>query len=304
MSKIFDSHCHPQFPQYDADREEMIIRAKSSGVSMICVGTDFETSKSGIELAQKHDNMWATVGIHPNDLDGLVVNKVHGLVDLLSQQKVVAIGEIGLDYYRTEGEEAQKKQKDLFIQQLGLAKDFNLPVVLHCRDLPVGRQVENHSRAYSDMITILENCRKDLPKGEKSEIESSGRPWRAGVVHSCAATLDEAKQLLDLGFYFGFNGIITFPPSRSSFVKTSEGKKASEGRVPGMYDELVRYVPLDRILLETDAPYLTPEPHRGKRNEPSFVTLVVDKIAELKGVSRDEVVTQTTQNCTKLFKLA
>lgn len=262
MSKIFDSHCHPQFTQYDADRGEMLARAKSTGVSMICIGTDLESSKKGIELAQQHENMWATAGIHPNDTDSSVMNKVHGLVTFVGQPKVVAIGEIGLDYYRTEGEEAQKKQKDLFISQLELAQKVKLPVVLHCRDGKSG----SAGRAYPDMIEILKNY-----------------PDIKGVIHSCTASLNEAKQFLDLGFYLGFNGIITFA---------------------WQYDEVVKYVPLDRILLETDAPYLTPEPYRGERNEPSFIGQVVDKIAELKGVFRDEVIVQTTQNCIKLFKLA
>src|SRR5258708_1702808 len=224
--KIFDSHCHPQYPQYE-DREEMLARAKAAGVQMICIGTDLETSRQGVELAQAHDGIWATVGLHPNDN----VNEVFNPEDyrkLLKQEKVIALGEIGLDYYRTQGEEAQQKQKDRFIQQLKLAYEENLPVALHCRDGKSG----STGQAYPDMIQILKD-----------------NPHHGGVVHSCTASLEEAKQFLDLGFYLGFNGIITFART---------------------YDDVVRATPLDRILLETDAPFLTPEPYRGQRNEPAF----------------------------------
>lgn len=280
MSKIFDSHCHLQSSEYDTDRGEVIARAESADIGIICAGTNLETSKQAIELAQKYNNIWATVGLHPNDVDSSVLTNQPSLSDLCKRPKVIAVGEIGLDYYRMDGsegeeprtnrEEFQKKQKDRFVEQLKLAKDANLPVVLHCRDGKSG----SAGLAYPDMISILRNW--------KSEIENSDHGWRAGVVHSCTATLDEAKQLLDLGFYLGFNGIITFARQ---------------------YDEVVRYAPLDRILVETDAPFLTPEPYRGQRNEPSFVTRVVDKIGQIKGVSKDEVSAQTTQNCLKLFRL-
>jgi TatD DNase family protein len=258
MLKIFDSHCHPNFPQYDADREEMLVRAKAAGVSMICIGTDFETSKSSVELAHKHDDIWATVGLHPNDNVGEEFS-IDQYRELLKQPKVVAIGEIGLDYYRTEKPEDQEKQKQRFIQQLELAKESGLPVVLHCRDGKSG----STGRAYPDMIEILKSY-----------------PEIRGVVHSCTASLEEAKQFLNLGFHLGFNGIITFAR---------------------MYDEVVRFAPLDRILLETDAPYLTPEPHRGQRNEPVYVLEVAKKLAELKNESLDKVIEQTTSNCKNLF---
>ncbi len=260
MSKLFDSHCHPQFPQYADDREAMITRALDLGVQMIAIGTDLETSRQGVELAQAHEGMWATVGLHPNDNVEEVFDPEQ-YRQLLKEPKVIAFGEIGLDYYRTEGDEAQQKQKDRFIQQLKLAHEENLPVVLHCRDGKSG----STGRAYPDMIQILKD-----------------NPHHGGVVHSCTASLDEAKQFLGLGFYLGFNGIITFAR---------------------MYDEVVRAAPLDRILLETDAPFLTPEPYRGKPNEPAFVIEVAKKIAELKNLSFGKVVEQTSQNCEKLFKI-
>src|SRR3989338_8159867 len=143
---MFDSHCHPQFPQYNKDREEVIARAKDADVSMICVGTDLETSKQAIELAQKTEGMWATVGLHPNDnLNEKFESEKYR--ELLQQDKVVAFGEIGLDYYRTEKPEDQKFQKERFIQQLELSKEMKMPLILHCRDSKAGSSV----RAYPDI---------------------------------------------------------------------------------------------------------------------------------------------------------
>jgi len=261
MSTIFDSHCHPQMAQYDKDREEMIARALKEGVFMICVGTDLETSRQGIELAQKHDGMWASVGLHPNDnLNEKFEPEKYR--ELLQKEKVVAFGEIGLDYYRTEKSEDQKFQKERFVQQLELAKEFKKPLILHCRDSRSG----STGRAYPDMIEILKKGYAD----------------NGGVIHSFTGSLNEAKQFLDLGFYLGFNGIITFARQ---------------------YDEIVRETPLDRIILETDAPFLTPEPHRGKRNEPAYVVEVAKKVAELKNEPYEKVIEQTTENCKKLFRL-
>ena len=259
---IFDSHCHPQMAQYDKDREEVIVRAKGAGVSMICVGVDYETSKQGIELAQKHDGMWATVGLHPNDnLNEKFESEKYR--ELLGQDKVVAFGEIGLDYYRTEKSEDQKFQKERFIQQLELAKEMKKPLILHCRDSKTG----SVGRAYPDMIEILKN----------GNYTANG-----GVVHSYTGSLQEANQFIALGLHIGFNGIITFTRQ---------------------CDEIVKAVSLDKILLETDAPFLTPESHRGKRNEPAYVIEVAKKLAELKNEPLEKVIEQTTNNCQKLFSL-
>lgn len=262
MSTIFDSHCHPQMEQYDKDREEMLQRALKEGVFMICVGVDYESSKQGIELAQKHENIWASVGLHPNDnLNEIFEPEKYR--DLLQKEKVVAFGEIGLDYYRTEKLEDQKFQKERFIQQLELARELKKPLILHCRDGKSG----STGPAYRDMIEIL---------GE-------GYAINGGVVHSFTGNIEEARQFLDLGLHLGFNGIITFARQ---------------------YDEIVKEIPLKRIILETDAPFLTPEPYRGKRNEPVYVTEVAKKIAELKNESLEKVIEQTTENCRQLFKIS
>ena len=206
--------------------------------------------------------MWASVGLHPNDnLNEKFEPEKYR--ELLQQNKVVAFGEIGLDYYRTKKSEDQKFQKKRFIQQLELSKEMKVSLILHCRDSKAG----SSGRAYPDMIEILKN----------GNYVANG-----GVIHSYTGSLEEAKQFLDLGLYVGFNGIVTFARQ---------------------YDEIVRDVPLERMLLETDAPYLTPEPHRGKRNEPAYVIEVAKKVAELKNESYEKVIEQTTKNCQNLFKL-
>lgn len=257
---IFDSHCHPQMAQYNNDRDEVIQRAFDAGVSMICVGMDLETSKQAIELAQKHEGIWATVGLHPNDNlnEKFEPDKYR---ELLQQEKVVAFGEIGLDYYRTEKPEDQKFQKERFEQQLRLAEKLKIPVILHSRDAGKG----STGKVHEDMINILKNNFSGI-----------------GVAHSFTGTIEDAKKYLELGFNLGFNGILTFARQ---------------------YDEMIKYVPLDRILLETDAPFLTPEPYRGKRNEPAHVVEVAKKLAELKNEPYEKVIEQTTENCKRLFGL-
>ena len=261
MSNIFDSHCHPQMAQYDKDREEMLARAKDAGVNMICVGTNLEMSKQGIELAYNPpvggENIWATVGIHPNDLDDF--NGVKDYEELLKQDRVVAIGEVGLDYYRTPEPEKQKKQKEVFEQFIDLAQRTKKPMILHFRDSPKG----STGRVHKDALGILP---KDI----------------TGVSHSFTGNIEEAKAYLNRGMYLGFNGIITFARQ---------------------YDDVVRYAPLEQILLETDAPFLAPELYRGKRNESAYVVEVAKKVAELKNESLEKVIERTTVNCQKLFGL-
>ena len=262
--QIFDSHCHPQFSQYDNDHDEVIRRALDAGVSMICVGTDLETSGQGIELAQVHDSIWASVGLHPNDIPNEFEVMIYH--NFLQNPRVVAIGEVGLDYYRTPESEKQKKQKEVFEQFLKLAIKYNKPIIIHSRD----NQKGSIGRVHTDMLEILNTYFK---------IDNT---TLRGVAHSFTGSIDEAKKYLELGFYLGFNGILTFTHQ---------------------YDEVVKFVSLDRILLETDAPFLAPEPYRGKRNEPAYVIEVAKKIAELKNEPLEKVIEQTTENCKKLFDL-
>ncbi len=259
-SKLFDSHCHLQFPQYDADGDEVIKRTLTAGCGMICVGTDLEISKKAIKLAEKYDQIWATVGVHPTNLTTCEVVRFK---ELAKHSKAVAIGEIGLDYYRTLEKERQEKQKEVFQQFLELAVGAKKPIVIHCRN------------AYDDMLDIL----KENPA--------------VGVIHSFTGDFNLAGKFLDLGLYLGLNGIITFPPLR----------RAVEGQAPTDLEETVRNLPLDRMLIETDAPYLAPVPHRGERNEPLYVEFVARRIAEIKKISFEEVIEKTEENTKKLFKL-
>ncbi len=290
MSIIFDSHCHPQFPQYDSDREEMIKRNLDKGVSMIAVGADLETSKQAIELANKYDSspspdgfgragIWATVGLHPDEIKDDF--KIEDYKILATDKKVVAIGEVGLDYYRKEKEQSfdqiKTRQKEVFKQFLDLAIQYDKPVVLHARDAGKG----SIGKVHADMIEIL-NTKYLIPNTNLR-----------GVAHSFTGSIEEAQKYLDLGFYLGLNGIITF---------TKE------------YDELIKYLPLSKILIETDAPWLTPAPYRGNpnlpkmedgrvRNEPFGVIEVAKKIALLKNIPFEMVVEEAFINTQKLFKI-
>jgi len=271
---LFDSHSHPHFNAFKNDSDEVIKRALKSGVEMVVVGTQIDTSRNSVTTADKFSGVWAAIGLHPSHLE-------EGYVDdnevsfkrraevydkeiykqlALSSKKVVAIGEIGLDYYRLEGDDVRQqeiinKQKEVFEQQLALATELDLPVSVHCRD------------AYEDVFQIL----------RKTQSEHSNL---RGVMHCFVGTEDEAKKFLDLGFYISFSGIITFAKSWDEFIKNNS---------------------LDKFLVETDCPYLTPVPNRGKRNEPVYVEYTARHMAKLKGLSFEEVASITARNAKKLF---
>lgn len=261
-----DTHCHPQFPQYDADRGQIIKNAFENGVKIICVGTDLEMSRKAIKLATDYENIWASVGLHPNDNLGEEYDQAV-YRELAGHERVVAIGEIGLDYYRTAEPDKIKIQQKRFEKQLELAENLDKPLILHCRD--------GTRSAHEDMFALLKNIKT------------------RGVIHSFTSSWQNAKRYIDMGFCIGFNGIITFPPS----------PKASAGHGTRDYDETIKNMPLEFLLLETDAPYLTPIPHRGKRNEPAFVKLVAEKIAELRNIGYQEVEEATDINAKNLFGL-
>lgn len=246
-----DSHCHPQFPQYDSDREEVIKHSLKQGVGMICVGTDLEMSKKAIGLAEKYEGIWASVGIHPNDISEQF--SVSSFELLVNYPKVIAIGEVGLDYYRTTEPEKQKLQKDIFRQFLQLAQKVKKPVIVHSR------------QAFEDTYKILFEF-----------------PGISGVIHSFTYSFEQAQKFFDLGFYIGLNGIITFTDQ---------------------YNDTVKNAPLDKILLETDAPFLAPVPHRGKKNEPAYVKFVAEQIAKVCGIPVEEINKVTTENAKKLFRI-
>jgi len=270
---IFDAHTHIQFPAYDKDREEVIKRAREAGVKMITVGTNFETSKEGVDVAEKHpDDIWATVGFHPSHAgedwyhDKKEVRKgeqeefdIDKFRELAAHPQVVAIGECGLDYYR--GDQNKKAQEEVLKQQIKLAEETNKPLMIHCRP---GKDSDD---AYEDLLKIIE-IEDVKPKT---------------TIHFFVGSLAVAKKLLAAGCYFTFGGVITFVRD---------------------YDEIIKHIPLEKIMLETDAPYVSPEPHRGKRNEPAYVIEVGKKLAEIKGISYEKAAAQTTANVKEVFTLS
>lgn len=289
---LIDTHCHVHFNAYKDDMDDVIKRTLDKGVFMITVGTQKDTSRLGLEVAERYDGLWASVGLHPNHLtkqefwddeelppqeqpNSIIRTRAETFdpayyLALAKHPKCVAIGECGLDYYRIpvdqEVQEVKEAQEVALRGQFDVATQAGLPVIIHCRDAH-GRQAE-----------LIE------------EYVSAGKLARRGVVHCFTGTLEEARRYLDLGFYISFTGIITFPPRKG------------EGSVSPL-QQVVRDVPLASILVETDAPYLTPIPHRGKRNEPWYVQFVAEKVAELKSISVEEVAEMTTQNARQLFGL-
>ncbi len=275
MSKLFDSHTHIHFPVYDADREEVIRRAREAGVKMLCVGTQAASSEAAVELARKYPGeVWAAAGFHPNHFarawyhdkkeqaDGEREQfDAKKLLEIAKQPEVVAIGECGLDYYRlTNAEEEKKAQKDAFVAQIRIAEQVGKPLMMHIRPS------QGTDDAYLDALDIL-----------KAEKFSGGK-----ISHFFVGSLDATKKMLEAGFCFTFGGVITFARD---------------------YDEVIKFLPIENILLETDAPYVAPAPHRGKRNEPAYISATAAKIAELKGLSAEEVAEKTFANALRIFKI-
>jgi TatD DNase family protein len=257
---MIDTHCHLNFDQYAADREQIIQRAAEAGVTRIInPGVDVESSKAGIALSKQYPGLYAAVGVHPNSTADFADADLHSVRALAAENKVVAIGEIGLDYYWDKS--PKEKQRSAFEAQLALAGELNLPVIIHNRE------------ASEDVISILEAWVKSLPSTLKE---------RPGVLHSFSAPPAVAEHALRIGFYLGFTGPITF-------------KKAEETRV------VARSTPQDRILVETDGPFLTPIPHRGKRNEPAYIPFIVDRLASLKQLTTEQMADITTDNAVRLF---
>ncbi len=251
-----DTHSHIHDPRFDDDREVVIDRARKAGVDvMITVGTDLETSRAAIALAERHSFIYATVGVHPHDVKNLTSEILAELRVLAQHPRVVAYGEIGLDYYYEHS--PRDIQREQFKAQLSIARELNLPIVVHTRD------------AQEDTLAILKEEWND----------------RSGVFHCFTGDPTYAIEALHLGFMVSFSGIVTFP-------------KATELR------EAVRVVPLDQLLIETDCPYLAPVPHRGKRNEPSYLPAVAEIIANEKSpTSLDEVARISSDNAKRLFEI-
>lgn len=285
-SYLFDVHTHVQFAAFKDDADLVIRRALDSGVWLVNVGTQKDTSAKTIEFAEKYEEgVYATVGLHPihteksyhdsqefeviqqsadyktiasgftsrgEDLDYNYYKK------LAEHPKVVAIGECGFDYYRIKNQESRVKQEKAFRAQIELAIELKKPLMIHCR------------QAFEDLINVLNSY---------FLIHNSDTP---GIIHFFSGSKEEARKLLDLGFSFSFGGVITFVHD---------------------YDEVVKYIPLERIVLETDAPYVSPAPHRGKRNEPTYVIEVARKLADIKNLTMEAVAIETTQNARKIFRI-
>lgn len=262
--ELVDSHCHLDQSQFDGDRKAVIARANESGVTCIInPGVDVPSSREAVLLAQQHESVYAAVGVHPHDAKTLDASALDELKRLACSPKIVAIGEIGLDYYRDLS--PRDVQRRAFQTQLELATELGLPVIVHDRD------------AHDDVLAILRDWHASRTVGARNST--------FGVLHSFSGDTALAEQALALGFYIGVSGPVTY-------------QNAHHPR------EVVRSVPSERLLIETDAPYLTPHPHRGQRNEPAYVRLVAQAIAETRGLTFEEVVARTSANARALFGMA
>lgn len=253
---LIDTHAHLDYDRFDDDRAEVIENAYQSGIKKIInIGADIESSRKSVQLAKEYDFIYAAVGMHPHHAEDFGPDSYAEFKELAQAEEVVAIGEIGLDYHYDNS--PRKKQQEVFKEQLKLAQELELPVVIHSRD------------AKEDSLGILKEYAADLK----------------GVMHCYGYDLPTAKEVFELDFYLSFGGIITF--NSTSGVR-----------------KMIKKLPLEKIILETDAPYLTPEPHRGKRNESKYVKEVADKMAEIKDIAVAKVEEITTKNAEELFNLA
>lgn len=253
--ELFDSHAHYNDEKFQEDREKVLSQIYKSGVTKIVnAGYNLESSKQAIEIANKHEFIYATVGISPNDIEDYKEEHLKEIAKLAQNKKVVAIGEVGLDYYWNK--ENKDLQKEIFISQIEIANKLNLPIVIHTRE------------AIYDTLEILKNnsCNKK------------------GVFHCCPFNVDLVREGLKLGFYISFAGPTTFKNSKNA-------------------SEIINMVPLDKMLIETDSPYLSPEPLRGKRNDSRNVIYIAQKIAETRQISIEEVAKETYKNAKKIFGL-
>lgn len=268
---LVDSHAHLNFKAYSDDLSEVIGRCHDENMKVINVGAAYDTSKKAVELADGNDNLYASVGLHPIHVydEDFKVADYQNLIDD-AKGKVVAIGETGFDYWHLQEsldkgaktiEEIKDKQEDVFRSHIKLALKNNLALIIH------GRNGKDKPEAYKDIYRVLKD------EGAKK-----------GVVHCYGGNIEEAKMFVDLGFYIGFTGIVTFD-------KTD------------VLRDIVKWIPLDKMLIETDSPYLSPVPYRGKRNEPIYVRHVAEKIAEIRAKSVEEIIEISGSNAINLFNL-
>ena len=252
--QFFDSHAHYNDEKFDLDRKEILENIYNSGITkLINAGYSLESSKKAIEIANNYDFIFATAGISPNDIEDFKEENLNEIRNLAKSKKVVAIGEIGLDYYWNK--ENKDLQKKVFISQIKIANELNMPIVIHTRE------------AIYDTLDILKNnkCNKK------------------GVFHCCPLNIDLVREGLKLGFYISFAGPVTFKNSKNA-------------------EEIIKMVPVERMLIETDSPYLSPEPLRGKRNDSRNVKYIAQKIADIKNMKLEEIAEITYKNAEKVFE--
>ncbi len=264
-----DSHAHLDGPRFDSDREQVIARAREAGVTNILaigIGEGPGTLDCAVKLAEQHDFIYATVGIHPHEAQLAKESDFEEMAQLAKRPKVIAWGEIGLDYYYDHS--PRDIQKSVFIRQMELARAAKLPIVIHCR--PSDKVGENSENAWDDTVALIDQHWKPSGLG--------------GILHCFTSSWPHAKRALDMGFMISFAGNVTFPKAQQ--IRDSAAQ-----------------VPLDRMLIETDAPFLAPVPYRGKRNEPAYVKETARQIGELRGLSTEEIGEQTTSNFRHFFSL-
>lgn len=269
--RYIDIHCHLDFPDYGTELGEVLTRMKEREVGAITIGTDLESAKRAVKIAEENENVWACIGAHPDEVsspdqgEGRVGFSEAEFEKLVTHPKVLAIGECGLDFFRLKPEELERereRQTVLFKQQIEFALKYNKPLMLHCRS--------GLRDAYDDTLQILAGYKKEW--GDKLR----------GNAHFFAGSIKQAKKFFDLGFTISFTGVVTFTHD---------------------YDEVIKFAPTDSIMSETDSPFVAPVPHRGKRNEPTFVIEVAKKIAELRGEEEESVRLQLLENARKMFGL-
>ena len=255
-SMIFESHAHYDSRKFDEDREELLSSMQQNGVgTIINAGATWQSVTTGLELANQYPFVYAALGLHPDEVGDLNEERFEILKAECQKEKVVAVGEIGLDYYWDN--ESHDIQKKWFIRQLELARELDLPVIIHSRD------------AAEDTLKIM----KEHAQGMR------------GVIHCFSYSKEMAEEYVKMGFHIGVGGVVTF----------KNGKKLKE---------VVEAIPIERILLETDSPYLAPEPHRGKRNSSLYLPHIAQTIADLKGITYEEVVAETERNARELFRIS
>lgn len=253
---LFDTHAHYDSRQFNEDRDEVLSGLNGRGVSLVVnPGCDIPTSRKAVELAEKYPFVYAAVGFHPEELEGVELSDLEEIRVLAAHEKVVAIGEIGLDYYWVKDDEGRKKEQEFFRAQMFMAEELGLPVIVHDRE------------AHGDTLAIV----KEFPNVK-------------GVFHCYSGSVEMAEELVKMGWMISFTGVLTYHNARKSV-------------------EAAEVVPIDRLMIETDSPYMAPVPHRGKRNDSGYVLHVCEKLAEIKGISVEECARITAENGRRFFRI-